>query len=35
MDATAAFYEDLAPHFHLLFEDWDAAVRRQGHYLAS
>jgi SAM-dependent methyltransferase len=31
---TTRFYDDLAPHFHLLFEDWDAAVRWQGGLLA-
>lgn len=28
-DATQ-FYDDLSAHYHLLFADWDAAVRRQG-----
>lgn len=27
---TEGFYESLAPHYHLLFEDWDASMRRQG-----
>ena len=29
------FYDDLAPHYHLLFEDWDAGSDRQGRQLAS
>jgi len=23
------FYDQLAPLYHLLFEDWDASIRRQ------
>jgi SAM-dependent methyltransferase len=26
---TEIFYNDLAEHYHLLFEDWDASIRRQ------
>lgn len=29
-DPVARFYDDLAGFYHLLFEDWDAAVERQG-----
>src|SRR5262245_11785127 len=31
----ADFYDELAPLYHLLFEDWDASVRRQGQQLAA
>lgn len=27
---TAAFYDDLAPYYHLLYGDWDASIERQG-----
>jgi len=27
---TARFYDELAEHYHLIFEDWDTAVVRQG-----
>jgi 2-polyprenyl-3-methyl-5-hydroxy-6-metoxy-1,4-benzoquinol methylase len=26
---TAAFYDELAPFYHLLFPDWEASIRRQ------
>jgi len=29
------FYDDLAPLYHLLFEDWDAGIVRQGRNLTS
>jgi SAM-dependent methyltransferase len=29
-----SFYDDLAPYYHLLFEDWEASVARQGAALA-
>ena len=29
------FYAVLAPYYHLLFDDWDAGMRRQGRQLAS
>lgn len=29
----ADFYEQLAPIYHLIFEDWDASVKRQGGQL--
>jgi SAM-dependent methyltransferase len=28
-DPVARFYDDLAGYYHLLFDDWDAAVQRQ------
>ncbi len=28
------FYDDLAPLYHLIFEDWDASISRQGEQLA-
>lgn len=33
MDSGEAFYADLASHYHLLFEDWDASVVAQGRAL--
>jgi SAM-dependent methyltransferase len=30
-----AFYDGLAPLYHLVYENWDASIRRQGHRLAS
>jgi SAM-dependent methyltransferase len=30
MSDLTRFYDELAPHYHLLFEDWDATVRWQG-----
>ncbi len=32
-DSVAAFYDHLAGEYHLLFADWDRAVRRQGEIL--
>jgi len=29
------FYDELAPHYHLLFDDWDAGMERQGSQLAA
>src|SRR5579863_6519424 len=29
------FYDDLAPLYHLLFEDWDAGMDRQGRQLTA
>ena len=29
------FYDELADAYHLVFEDWDAAMRRQGRLLAA
>jgi SAM-dependent methyltransferase len=31
---TAAFYDDLAPFYHLLYQDWEASIARQGTALA-
>jgi hypothetical protein len=31
---TATFYDRLAPHYHLLYGDWDAAITRQGDALS-
>ena len=33
MTEAAAFYDDLADRYHLIFGDWDRAVRRQGEVL--
>ncbi len=30
-DPVARYYDDLAGFYHLLFDDWDAAVERQAH----
>ena len=27
---TQQFYDDLASYYHLIFEDWDASMARQG-----
>ena len=29
MENTVAFYNDLAEHYHLIFEDWDRSIERQ------
>jgi SAM-dependent methyltransferase len=29
------FYDALAPHYHLIFADWDASIARQGRELAA
>ena len=31
---TTDFYDDLAPFYHLIFEDWERAIERQGEVLA-
>ena len=31
---NAEFYDALAEHYHLIFEDWDASMRRQGQIIA-
>ena len=33
--SVGAFYDGLAPLYHLVYEDWDASVARQGAALAS
>lgn len=30
-----AFYDELAPLYHLIFEDWDASIRQQGQRLSA
>jgi SAM-dependent methyltransferase len=32
-DVTRDFYDRLAPYYHLVFEDWDASIARQGAQL--
>ena len=32
---TASFYNELAPFYHLLYGDWEQAIRRQGTALAA
>lgn len=32
-DGVARFYDDLAAHYHLLFDDWERSLRRQGQVL--
>lgn len=34
MSDTAQFYDDLASYYHIIFEDWDASMSRQGDALA-
>jgi len=31
---TGNFYDDLAPFYHLLYEDWERSIERQGEVLA-
>jgi len=31
---TTDFYDELAPFYHLIFEDWERAIERQGEVLA-
>lgn len=31
---TADFYDDLAPVYHLIYEDWERSIRHQGEVLA-
>jgi SAM-dependent methyltransferase len=33
MDETKHFYDDLASYYHLIFENWDASMARQGDAL--
>jgi SAM-dependent methyltransferase len=35
MVETKQFYDDLASYYHLIFEDWDASMARQGDALTS
>jgi glycine/sarcosine N-methyltransferase len=32
-DTVQTFYDTLAPHYHLLFEDWQASIERQSRAL--
>jgi SAM-dependent methyltransferase len=32
-DAIRGFYDPLAEHYHLIFEDWDASIERQANIL--
>ncbi len=32
-DSVADFYNELAPHYHLIFHDWDESIARQGGFL--
>ena len=34
MGDVAPFYDSLAPYYHLLYDDWEASVARQGAALA-
>lgn len=34
MNTVAPFYDKLAPHYHLLYADWEASIQRQGAALA-
>ncbi len=34
MHDTKEFYDNLSPYYHLIFEDWDASMARQGDALA-
>jgi SAM-dependent methyltransferase len=34
VDDVRSFYDGLAPFYHLIFENWDTSVARQGHQLA-
>lgn len=33
--SVQAFYDELAPLYHLVYEDWEASVARQGSALGS
>jgi hypothetical protein len=33
--SVRAFYDELAPLYHLIYENWEASVARQGAALAS
>jgi SAM-dependent methyltransferase len=35
LSSVASFYDDLAPHYHLLYRDWEHAVAEQGNALAA
>ena len=33
--SVQAFYDEFAPRYHLVYENWEASVARQGTALAS
>ena len=35
LQSTEAFYDELAPHYHLIFDDWEASIHRQADIIAS
>jgi glycine/sarcosine N-methyltransferase len=35
MNRTVMFYDAMAEHYHLIFQDWEASMRRQGEVIAS
>jgi SAM-dependent methyltransferase len=35
MHSTTSFYDDLAPLYHLIYQDWDASIERQGRQLGA
>lgn len=35
VDEVLPFYDAMAAHYHLIFQDWEAAIRRQGAIIAS
>jgi SAM-dependent methyltransferase len=35
MHSTSTFYDDLAPLYHLIYQDWNASIERQGRQLAA
>lgn len=35
LSGMADFYDDLAPFYHLLFDDWDTGIARQGRHLSA
>src|SRR5687767_14309020 len=32
---SASFYDDLAPYYHLIYGDWEEAIKRQGTALST
>lgn len=34
-DRVLSFYESLADHYHLIFDNWDSAIERQARILNS
>jgi 2-polyprenyl-3-methyl-5-hydroxy-6-metoxy-1,4-benzoquinol methylase len=35
MDSSRVFYDELADQYHLIFEDWEASMHRQGQAISS